>query len=70
VELDHAIGFSGKVLDSALLHPNAKDYVLLAGCSIVVGDLTDPHNQNFLTAHDDLITCIAISYQGRFIATG
>jgi hypothetical protein len=44
VELDHAIGFSGKVVDSVYLHPNAKDYVLIAGCSIVVCDLTDPHN--------------------------
>ena len=53
VELDHAIGFSGKVVRSVHLHPNTKDYVLIAGCSIVVGDLSDPHNQNFLTAHDD-----------------
>ena len=53
VELDHSIGFSGKVVGSVHLHPNAKDYVLIAGCSIVIGDLSDPHNQNFLTAHDD-----------------
>ena len=44
VELDHAIGFSGNIIDSVQLHPNAKDYVLIAGCSIVVGDLSDPHN--------------------------
>jgi hypothetical protein len=44
VELDHAIGYSGRVLDSALLHPNTRDYVLIAGSSIVVGDLSDPHN--------------------------
>jgi hypothetical protein len=53
VELDHAIGFSGKIVRSVHLHPNSKDYVLIAGCSIVIGDLSDPHNQNFLTAHDD-----------------
>jgi len=44
VELDHAIGFSGKVVNSVLLHPNAKDFLLIAGCSVVVGDLADPHN--------------------------
>lgn len=44
VELDHAIGFSGKIVNSVFLHPNAKDYVLIAGCSVVVGDLSDPHN--------------------------
>lgn len=70
IELDHAIGYSGKILDSALLHSSAKEYVLIAGCSIVIGDLTDPHNQSFLTAHDDLITCIALSNQGHLIATG
>lgn len=70
VELDHAIGFSGKVVGSVYLHPNTRDYVLVAGCSIVVGDLSDPHNQNFLTAHDDQITCLAIANQGHLIASG
>jgi len=53
VELDHSIGFSGKVIDSVVLHPNIKDYILIVGCSIVVRDVQDPHNQHFLTAHDD-----------------
>lgn len=70
VELDHAIGFSGKVVNSVFLHPNAKDYVLIAGCSVVVGDLSDPHNQNFLTAHDDQITCLSVSNSGAFLASG
>ncbi len=43
MELDHAIGYSGKIVGSVHLHPNAKDYVLIAGCSIVIGDLSDPH---------------------------
>ena len=70
VELDHAIGFSGRVDNSVFLHPNAKEYVLIAGCSIVSGDLNDPHSQHFLTAHDDHITCITISNQGKLIASG
>ena len=44
--------------------------MLIAGCSIVIGDLSDPHNQNFLTAHDDQITCLAIANQGHIIASG
>ena len=64
IELDHAIGFSGKLVNSVFMHPNAKDYVVVSGSSIVVGDLTDPHNQHFLTAHDDLISCLAISNKG------
>jgi len=44
VELDHSIGFSGKVNDSVFLHPNSVNYVSIAGCSIVCGDLNDPHS--------------------------
>ena len=56
--------------NSVFLHPNAKEYVLIAGCSIVTGDLNDPHSQHFLTAHDDLISCIAVSNMGGLIASG
>ena len=70
VELDHAIGYSGNVVGSVYLHPNAQDYVLVAGCSIVQVSLADPHAQNFLTAHDDQITCLAIANQGHLLASG
>ena len=70
VELDHAIGFSGKVNNSVFLHPNSKNYVSIAGSSIVSGDLNDPHSQHFLAAHDDLITCISMSNNGNLIASG
>lgn len=43
-ELDFSIGFSGKIVDSVHLHPDLKEYVLVAGSSIVVRDLQDPHN--------------------------
>lgn len=43
---------------------------MIAGASIIVGDLTDPHNQFFLRGHDDQITCIAISNNGALIASG
>lgn len=43
---------------------------MIAGCSIVSGSLNDPHSQHFLTAHDDLITCIAVSNLGNLIASG
>jgi hypothetical protein len=44
MELDHAIGFSGKIINNVLLHPGAKDYCLIAGSSLVIGDINDPHN--------------------------
>ncbi len=70
VELDHAIGYSGKVVNSVHLHPNANDYVLIAGASIIVGDINDPHNQHFLRGHDDQITCLDLSCNGKMIASG
>ena len=61
IELDHSIGFSGKILNSVYLHPNQVNYISVAGCSVVSSDLNDPHSQHFLTAHDDQIRCLAIS---------
>ena len=70
VELDHSIGFSGPVVDSVHLHPGAREYILIAGSSIVVRDIQDPHNQHFLTAHDDFISCLAVSNNGSLLASG
>jgi WD40 repeat protein len=70
VELDHAIGYSGKIVNSVHLHPNATDYVVIAGASIIVGDINDPHNQHFLRGHDDQITCLTLSNSGSLIASG
>lgn len=53
VELDHSIGYSGSICDMVHLHPSAREYILIVGSSIVVRDIQDPHNQHFLTAHDD-----------------
>lgn len=44
VELDHSIGYSGSVIECVHLHPNVRDYLLVAGSSIVVRDIQDPHN--------------------------
>ena len=70
VELDHSIGFSGSVVDSVRLHPGSREYILIAGSSIVVRNIQDPHDQHFLTAHDDMITCLAVSNNGSLLASG
>jgi len=70
IELDHAIGYSGFVTDSIFLHPNCKDYVLMTGSNVIISDLADPHKQFFLKGHDNLITCLAISNQGKLLASG
>ena len=57
-------------MDSVHLHPSLKEFILVASSSIVTRDIQDPHNQNFLTAHDDQITCLAISNSGHLLASG
>ena len=57
-------------MDTIHLHPSLKEYILVAGSSIVVRYLSDPHNQHFLTAHDAQITCLAVSNNGAFLASG
>ena len=52
------------------MHPSLKEFILVAASSIVVRDLQDPHNQHFLTAHDDQITCLTISNNGALLASG
>jgi hypothetical protein len=53
-----------------LFHPNGRDIVYAAGGCVVVADLGDPHNQVFLRGHDDLISALALSASGRYIASG
>ena len=55
MELDHSIGYSGSVANCVHMHPGAREYILIVGSSIVVRDIQDPHNQHFLTAHDDTV---------------
>lgn len=70
MELEHAIGYSGRIVRSVHLHPNGKDFIYISGGCIVVSDLTDPHNQHFLRGHDDQVTCLAVSNKGELVASG
>ncbi|KAL4432056.1 hypothetical protein ABPG74_017792 [Tetrahymena malaccensis] len=70
VELEHAIGFSGKIPRCVYFHPNGQDFVYISGACIVITDLKDPHKQSFLRGHDNQITCLAISNNGKLVASG
>ncbi len=61
IDLEHAIGFSGSIPSSVLFHPNGEDYIYISGGCVVIANVTDPHNQQFLRGHDDNVTCIALS---------
>jgi len=71
LELEHMIGFTGKNLDTIIAHPRLSEvYVKSVGSAVVVGDLNDPHNQEFLRGHDMEVTALAVSATGAFIASG
>ena len=36
VELDHSIGYSGKIVDSVHLHPNLKEFILKENSQLLV----------------------------------
>jgi len=44
LELEHAIGYSS-ICGTILWHPEGKKFIYAAGASVVVCDLTDPHDQ-------------------------
>ncbi len=69
LEFDHFIGIN-PLFQGALFHPNGSKFIFSSGASVVVGDLIDPHQQDFLRGHDDVVTSIALSSQGRLIASG
>ena len=70
MELEHSIGYSGKIVRSVYFHPNGKEFVCISGACIVICDLSDPHQQFFLRGHDDQIKTLAISHDGKTLASG
>ena len=70
LELEHAIGYSSNGCPAVCWHPNGKAILYAAGAAVIVGDLTDPHNQAFLRGHDGPVTCLALSPNGDLAASG
>jgi WD40 repeat protein len=69
LDFEHFIGINA-IPSGAKFHPNGTDYVYAAGGNVIVGDLTDPHKQDFLRAHHDYVSCIAVSVSGNLLASG
>lgn len=52
-------------------HPNDKDSIIYnIGGLLVIENINDKHQQQFLRGHDMEISAIAISNSGNLIATG
>jgi len=70
IELEHAIGCNVEFRNICHFSPGGKDYVKAVGGVVLVGDLSNPHEQAFLQGHDDFITCLAVSHGGHLCASG
>jgi len=69
--LEHMMGFNGDCKGSVQFHPTDKKIMVsYTGCLLVIADVTNPHEQEFLRGHNEAITALAISPSGNFIASG
>jgi len=69
MELEHVVGFSGRHNKLLSGHPSDPHHaVICMGCNVVIQDLLDAHNQDFLQGHDEDVSVIAASK--HLIASG
>ena len=71
LEMDHSLGYNGKYPDTVKFHPTMENTLIYnIGGLLVIENLMDKHNQQFLRGHDMEISAIAVSNSGNIIATG
>jgi cilia- and flagella-associated protein 52 len=70
LQLERAIGFAGKTEDAAFMHPDGQHVLSVAGGCVVISDMKNNNEQEFLRGHDDNITSLAVSPCGKIIASG
>lgn len=69
LEFEHFMG-TNTIPQGALFHPDGQKYIFSSGACVIIADLLDPNQQEFLRYHDDLVTCLALSSSGRYLASG
>jgi len=71
MELEHVIGFTGKAKNTLHYHPTMENTIVYGmGAVVVIQNLKDAHQQDFLRGHDNDVSAIAISKDGGLIASG
>lgn len=63
------IGFKGNTLDGLILHPDNEHLIYPLGSQIVIRNVLT-REQSYLRGHDNDISIIRVSRNGRYIATG
>jgi len=70
LELQHAMGYNGIIPKSVILHNNLHEYLYIAGSYIIITEMNEPNKQSILRGHDDVVTCMTLSNNGKLLATG
>eukprot|EP00397_Hematodinium_sp_SG-2012_P029441 GEMP01031101.1.p1 GENE.GEMP01031101.1~~GEMP01031101.1.p1 ORF type:complete len:617 (+),score=113.83 GEMP01031101.1:24-1874(+) len=71
LELEHAIGCNRTFSSAAHLLPRKNEFIVSVGGCVLISSITDKHSQTFLSPkHDAFVTCLAVSPDGKFAASG
>lgn len=70
LELESVLGYSGKVPNGLISHPDGVHLLYPLGACIVIREIGNPKSSEFLYGHNDKISCLAVSGTGRYIASG
>ncbi|XP_021093970.1 cilia- and flagella-associated protein 52 isoform X3 [Heterocephalus glaber] len=69
LELDAVIGFNGHVPNGLKCHPDQEHLIYPLGCTILIQAI-NTQEQNFLHGHSNNVSCLTISKNGDYIASG
>ncbi|XP_074745130.1 cilia- and flagella-associated protein 52-like [Strix uralensis] len=69
LELRAAIGFNGHVPCGLTCHPDKEHILYPLGCTVVIQEL-DSKKQTFLRGHTNNVSCVVVSRNGLYVASG
>mmetsp|Transcript_131870 Transcript_131870/g.328804 ORF Transcript_131870/g.328804 Transcript_131870/m.328804 type:complete len:622 (+) Transcript_131870:90-1955(+) len=70
-ELEHFCGYGGRHVNTVRYHPlRYETLIYSAAAAIIIEDVNDPHKQEFLKGHDNEVSAIDVSLNGKLVASG
>ncbi|XP_072497161.1 cilia- and flagella-associated protein 52 isoform X1 [Notamacropus eugenii] len=69
LELEAVIGFNGHVPNGLICHPDQEHLVYPLGCTVLIESI-NTNKQYFLHGHGNNVSCVTVSSNGAYIASG